>query len=63
MSLKEVLKAARDAGWKVTMTGGGHWRLVPPDLSQPMVHTGSTPSDHRAVKNLVSQLRKSGLEI
>lgn len=29
----------------------------------PMVHTGSSPSDKRGLKNLESQLRKAGLKI
>lgn len=61
--LKKLIDLAESQGWAVEVTGGGHLRFISPDRRMPMVHTGSTPSDRRSIKNLESQLRKSGLKI
>lgn len=58
---RRLVKAMRAQGWRVEITGGCHYRFVPPDPLQPMVHTGSSPSDHRSVRNLEAQLRRAGL--
>ncbi|MEX0755714.1 MAG: hypothetical protein WD556_11455 [Actinomycetota bacterium] len=58
--LKEVFREAERQGWKVTQTPGGHWKLVPPDPSKDIVHTGKTPSDHKALANVIAQMRRSG---
>lgn len=57
---KAIFKEARRQGWKVKRTGGGHVKLVPPDPSRPVIHTGSTPSDHRAERNLLAMMRRAG---
>lgn len=47
---------ARD-GWTVEKTAGNHIKFVPP-FGKEVIHTGSTPSDHRAVKNLEAQIKR-----
>ena len=37
-----------------------HWQAIPPDKTMPVCHVVTTPSDTRAVKNLIAQLRRSG---
>lgn len=59
--LKDLMRRARDAGWTVKLTKGGHLKFIPPDNGVP-VFTGSTPSDHRAYHNLCAMLRRKGLE-
>jgi len=59
--LEEVIRAAREQGWAVSQTGKLHIRLVPPDPTRPIVIAAGTPSDVRAVRNLISQARRSGL--
>lgn len=59
--LRDIVDLAEQAGWEVTGTGGGHLRFSGPDGQ--VVHHGSTSSDHRAVRNLRSQLRGAGLTI
>lgn len=58
----DLIAAAQDQGWDVTRKRK-HLRWVPPDPHKDMVFTAVTPSDHRALKNMRAQLRKSGLVI
>ncbi|MFV9655878.1 type II toxin-antitoxin system HicA family toxin [Pseudomonas sp. NY15366] len=48
---------AQAHGWQITRTNGGHLRLTKP--GRPIVHTSSTPSDWRAVRNAVSMLARA----
>jgi hypothetical protein len=48
---------AKAHGWQITKTNGGHLRLTKP--GRPIVHTSSTPSDWRAVRNAVSMLARA----
>lgn len=59
MKIKTLLKALELQGWRVVF-GGGHYRCFPPDKTKPMVVIASTPSDHRAWKNILGFLRRSG---
>lgn len=58
---KEIDKAARAQGFRIERTKKGHRRYIPPDPSKPIVIGSGTASDYRAEKNLLSQLRRSGL--
>lgn len=60
MDRNAVLKAARKQGWTVEKTRNNHLKLTNPEGQ--VYFTGSTPSDQRGVRNLVSDLRKMGLE-
>lgn len=60
--LQKLMKLARQQGWLVEGTKGGHFRFVPPDSSKPAVISSGTPSDHRSMLNLRAQLRRSGLK-
>lgn len=55
----KVLKAAGEQGWRVESTKKG-FRLLPPDPSKSAVAIHRTPSDHRAMKNTIAQMRRSG---
>jgi hypothetical protein len=59
--VRRLIEVAESQGWAIGVTGGNHLRFIPPDRTKPMVHMSSTPSDHRAVKNLEGQLRRAGL--
>ena len=61
--LNELIQAAVDQGWRHEMSGGSHHRLIPPDKTKPILVTGSTPSDHRAILNFRSSLRRHGVEV
>jgi hypothetical protein len=55
---KCIFRVLQQAGFKVNPTKNGHVRI---DAPQGPVFASSTPSDHRAVKNLVSMLRRKGI--
>jgi hypothetical protein len=59
--LQRLIVLARSQGWSVERTESGHIGFYPADASKSPVHTGTTPSDHRALKNLRAQLRRAGL--
>jgi DNA-binding PadR family transcriptional regulator len=60
-SQEELLGAAVAAGWEVSRTRGNHIRVTSP--AGETTHTGSTPSDHRGVKNFRASLKRMGLEV
>jgi predicted RNA binding protein YcfA (HicA-like mRNA interferase family) len=55
--LKQLLRQASACGWQVTRTRGGHWRLLRPNGG--IVVLSSTPSDHRALRNVRAQMRRA----
>lgn len=57
---EKVLAAAKAQGWTRRDTKKGFF-LVPPDPTKPLVQIHRTPSDHRALKNTLAQMRRSGL--
>jgi predicted RNA binding protein YcfA (HicA-like mRNA interferase family) len=59
--LKEIVKSAENQGWRVERTKKGHLKFLAPDHENIVVAAG-TPSDHRALTNLVSRLRRFGFE-
>jgi hypothetical protein len=58
---KQVIKIAESKGWVVCLTKGGHLKWT--SASGQVVFSASTPSDGRAVKNLISELRRHGITI
>jgi hypothetical protein len=56
--LRQIAITAAHQGWRVTRTGGGHLRWTSPTGAP--VFSGSTLSDHRALRNIEMQLRKHG---
>jgi len=55
--MKEVRRALERDGFTAIKTRGGHWRFDHPHMSGP-VFAPDTPSDHRAIKNLMALLRR-----
>ena len=58
---RPLIKAAREQGWRVDATRR-HPVLFSPD-GRAAVPVPTTPSDHRSLANLRSQLRRAGLEV
>ncbi|MDP9011120.1 MAG: hypothetical protein M3O41_00425 [Pseudomonadota bacterium] len=60
-SVRNVAKAARRAGWTITVLSSGHLAWTSP-LGYRVVSSAS-PSDFRAIRNLRQDLRLGGLDI
>jgi hypothetical protein len=42
---------------------GSHVRVLPPDPKMGMVGISQHPSDHRAIRNFIAQLRRAGIDV
>lgn len=63
MSVKELTRLIRqleEQGWHVEATKSGWMAYSPDGINKTSIH--KTPSDHRAWKNLISNLRKGGFD-
>jgi predicted RNA binding protein YcfA (HicA-like mRNA interferase family) len=60
VDFRDVVKQAEIQGFVVSRTKKGHWQFVPPDSTQKIVTAGGTPSDRRAILNLIASLRRAG---
>jgi predicted RNA binding protein YcfA (HicA-like mRNA interferase family) len=60
IDLREIEKAAKEQGWQVGRTMKGHLRYVPPDPTRRIVIGSGTPSDSRAMKNFLAELKRQG---
>lgn len=56
-----LIDAAMQQGWRVQYLSSGHIKLLPPDTTKPAVVMGGSISDRRALQNVRSMLRRSGL--
>lgn len=59
---RHVLQKLQAMGVRMEKRRSGHIVVYPPNGSSP-VFTSGTPSDHRALKNFKSNLRKAGIRI
>ena len=59
MDHQEIIKAAKQQGWRVVGTKGG-WLLFPPDKTFSAVSLHETPSDHRWIKNFRREMERRG---
>lgn len=55
--LQALFLYAKEFGWTAAKTNGGHLRFIKP--GRPIIHTSSTPSDWRAVRNALAMLAKA----
>ena len=55
--LKELARKAESQGWRVQK--GNHLKWFAPD-GRTLIVTGCTESDHRALKNTLSRMRRAG---
>lgn len=56
--LTELIKEATNQGWIVMLTKGSHYKWISPFGG--FFFSGSTPSDHRALKNIKRDLKNNG---
>lgn len=59
----EVLREIERQGWKVSLSGSGHWKCVPPDPKKKIVSLAQTPSDGRWYENMIAKLRRGGAKL
>ncbi len=57
---RKYLNAAVEQGWEVRPTKKGY-QLVPGDPTREIVAIHRTPSDHRALANLLAEMKRQGL--
>lgn len=61
--IKRLMKLARRAGWTVEQRkthSNSHWLWVTPD-GRAVLTTSHTPSDHNAVRQVKSCLKREGV--
>lgn len=58
--VRPIAKRAKRQGWRIFGTKNGHNMWVSPEGRK--VYTSATPSDSRAIKNFLSQLKKAGFK-
>jgi hypothetical protein len=58
---RKLAAAALRAGWRIERTQGGHFKWSPP--IGRIIYTSSTPSDHRAMRNVRADLKREGLQV
>jgi predicted RNA binding protein YcfA (HicA-like mRNA interferase family) len=55
--MKDFRRELVKKGFVVSKTSGGHWRISHSNMEGP-VFASDTPSDRRALKNLMTMLRR-----
>jgi predicted RNA binding protein YcfA (HicA-like mRNA interferase family) len=56
---RDVCNKAKKQGWSIGKTRNGHLKLRPPNKNIVIIGP-STPSDWRAVKNLIAHMKRNG---
>lgn len=59
---KKVVREAARQGWTVEFGRRGQLKLIPPDPASKIVIIHRSPSDHRALKNAIAEMRRQGLQ-
>lgn len=60
MKFADLVRAVTQQGWKVSRTRNGHFRFRSPTGALVFGTGPRSHGDHRAIKNLISHLRKAG---
>ncbi len=58
--IQRLVKKLREQGWRVEETTAGYMAFSPDGVTKVLFH--KTPSDHRAMRNTISRLRKGGFD-
>ena len=65
--LRAAIRTATDRGWLLRRSKKNHLLLTPPShvasAGKAVVVLPSTPSDHRSMRNAISQLRRAGVPV
>lgn len=61
---RTILREAERQGWGIREVRNGYWLNAPDGVTTYAFHSRSTtPSDHRADRNLLAALRRAGLKL
>lgn len=60
--IKELVRELEDKGWRVIISQNNHHKAFHPD-GEHMIVFANTPSDHRAIKNIRSMVKRIEREI
>ena len=58
--LKRIIALAIRQGYSVELRNNGHYKFTAP--TGRFIFTSGTPSDRRAIKNILADLKKLGLD-
>lgn len=58
-----ALLELRAQGWRIEDSGGKHLKVYPPDRTKGIVIVSRSPSDWRAAKSIMGDLRRAGANI
>lgn len=58
--LRALIERVERVGWSVSVTSGNRFKILPPEGN--VIFASATASEHRALRNIESQLRRAGLE-
>jgi len=61
--IASLIDHARRQGWAVEQRASNHLMFRPPSQAGPLVISSGSPSDHRALANVRSQLWRAGLHL
>lgn len=61
--VKKLVKDLEAQGWRTEFTGSGHIKAMPPDREHSPVIIPCSPSDHRSLKNCLSNIRHRGGDV
>lgn len=59
---QDLLTELKIQNWSSTRTTKGHWQFKSPD-GKGLVTAGGSYGDWRAIRNLITQLRKAGFQV
>lgn len=61
-TVRKIVAGLEAQGWRVDKRGHT-WRCFPPDRELSPVFLACTPTDHRAILNMMRELRHSGADV
>ena len=61
-TVRRIVAALEAQGWRVDMRGNTY-RCFPPDREMSPVFIAATPTDHRAIRNMMRDLGHAGADV
>ena len=60
--IKQLARQARRQGWRITRQANSHLTFYPPQAPDTRITASATPSDSRALRNLLADLKRYGFQ-